>query len=229
MFANHILLSEGESDPIYIHALIQRMNKLNYCNLDLNNFSAISTNESKNTDTLIRMLTQCQRPPNLGVLVDGDQGGKARLKSIKELLDQHSIEGKQLAQNTAIEDHLPFLEAVFVPAVANYVHKMLCFRGKKPDALPEFESAFLASFNEKFKGKSTYQLAEWVNEVASDNGFPDQPSKVGIAREYADILLNADDKKLKKSDARRAIKLVELIQELSSCPEIKSPESKILS
>jgi len=71
-------------------------------------------------------------------------------------------------------------------------------------------------------------LFSFSNEVASENGFPDKPSKVGIAREYVDSLMATEDKKLNKGDAKRAIKLVGAIKELTGCPEIKSPESSIL-
>ncbi len=76
LFAQHILLTEGDTDPIYLQAIFQKLASLGHISLDLTAFSAISTESSKNTDALIRILSEVALKPHLSILVDGDEGGK---------------------------------------------------------------------------------------------------------------------------------------------------------
>ncbi len=77
LFAQYILMTEGDSDPMYLPAVLQKLVALNEADIDLNAFSVISTETSRNTDALIRILSEGNPPPKLAVLVDGDEGGKA--------------------------------------------------------------------------------------------------------------------------------------------------------
>ena len=58
LFAQHVLLAEGDADPVLIQALFQKLVEWGRANADLNAFSVISTGSSKNTDTLIRILRE---------------------------------------------------------------------------------------------------------------------------------------------------------------------------
>jgi predicted ATP-dependent endonuclease of OLD family len=116
LFAQYILLTEGDSDPIYIQAVLQKLVALKHASLDLNAFSAISTESSKNTDALIRILSDSALKPHLAVLVDGDEGGKARLKALQGILKSHEISFRQLLDGTSMEDYLPLVGELYVRA-----------------------------------------------------------------------------------------------------------------
>lgn len=104
-----------------------------------------------------------------------------------------------LTKDTSIEDHVPNLREVFVPAVAEYAAKLMVLKGEnKPDE-GEFRAKFLADFDNIYsKGKVTTKVADWAeNATASIGGLKSKPSKVGIAREYAARLLELPDNQLK--------------------------------
>jgi predicted ATP-dependent endonuclease of OLD family len=94
LFAPHVLLVEGDSDAIYVTAILRRLIADGHLDLDLNRFSVIPTGDSANTGALIRILTDgipASARPTLGLLVDGDKGGKERLKAVKSLIKEHRI------------------------------------------------------------------------------------------------------------------------------------------
>ena len=86
LFAQHVLLAEGDADPVLIQALFQKLVEWRWANADLNAFSVISTGSSKNTDALIRILREGSNAPSLLVVVDGDEGGSERLRALKPSL-----------------------------------------------------------------------------------------------------------------------------------------------
>ena len=107
LFAQHVLLAEGDADPVLIQALFQKLVEWGRANADLNAFSVISTGSSKNTDALIRILREGSNAPSLLVVVDGDEGGSERLRVLKPFLAAHDVKSFQLQGGTTIEDHLP--------------------------------------------------------------------------------------------------------------------------
>ncbi len=75
LFSNYVVLTEGDSDPIYLYAMLQKGVLAGSCRVDLNAVSFLSTGESKNADVLIRIFLETNPRPTLGVLIDGDIGG----------------------------------------------------------------------------------------------------------------------------------------------------------
>ncbi len=164
LFANHVVLTEGDSDPIYLYAMIQKAIKAGKVSLDINSLAIMSTSESKNTDVLLRILCESNPPPKIVLICDGDKGGKERLDFVKSFIESHSIPVKLLTADTAIEDHLPMIAEVYVPAVANYIGKLLEMTGKNKPDLTELSSKLQRAFEEAFdKGKVTQGIAEWTN------------------------------------------------------------------
>ena len=96
LFAQHVLLAEGDADPVFIQALFQKLVEWGRASADLNAFSVISTGSSKNTDALIRILSEGSNAPSLLVMVDGDEGGSKRLRALKPFLKAHAVESFQL-------------------------------------------------------------------------------------------------------------------------------------
>ena len=54
LFAQHILLVEGDPDPALIQAVFQKLVALGRASIDLNSFSVVATESLRNTDVLIR-------------------------------------------------------------------------------------------------------------------------------------------------------------------------------
>jgi predicted ATP-dependent endonuclease of OLD family len=185
LFANHVLLVEGDSDPIYINVVLQKMIEARKLDADLNSFAAIATGQSADADALIRILLESQPQPNVAILVDGDSGGKRRLERLKPILSARTIPSKMLKDGNAIEDYLPNMPDLFIRAVALYCAKLKTDVGevvRTEDLRPVLQESFQAIASET-------SAADWLrNNVPSIVGLSGPPSKVGVAREYAILL-----------------------------------------
>jgi AAA ATPase domain len=227
LFAPHVLLVEGDSDAIYITATLRRLIADGHLNADLNRFSAIPTGDSANTGALIRILTDgipASARPKLGLLVDGDEGGKARLKAVERLVKQHRIATKGLSPAEAsTEDHLPAARTLYPEAVVAYLTDVC--------ELSEEEQAKLReSFALRFENSELVGLAEWTRKEAREiAGLGEKPSPVGIARTYAERLEELERGELKGNDLRRAKKLAEWVVEQLNIPEQTLSQDKILA
>lgn len=230
LFAQHLLLTEGDSDPIQILAVLQKLISLGHTKIDLNAFSVIATENSKNADALIRILSEGATAPKLAVLVDGDEGGKARLKGLQPLLKTREIEGRQLLEGTTIEDYLPLVGELYPRAVAEYVAKLMETAGQKVEKLDEFRGEFRKSFRETFEeGKVTQGVARWAEEVGKKLGkLENPPSKIGISREYAKLLDASPSGNFTPQSLQRALKLLEWIQQMLKVPDVREAERAIL-
>ena len=228
LFANHVVLTEGDSDPIYIYAVIQKAVKAGKADLDINSLAVMSTSESKNTDVLLRLLLESKPTPKIALLNDGDKGGKERLQYVGAFLKEKDIPCKSLSSGTSIEDHIPLVRELSVPAVAAYIGKLMVMVGKaKPDE-KELEEKFVESFDAKFeKGKVIQGVADWANSAASEIGeIKGKPSKVGIAREYATRLLELPDDEYKHDSRPKA--LIDWIRKEAGVPAQHPADGRIL-
>jgi len=228
LFANHVVLTEGDSDPIYIYAMIQKAVKTGKANLDINSLAVMSTSESKNTDVLLRLLWESNPKPKVALLSDGDKGGKDRLDHVATFLKDNEIPNKPLSSGTSIEDHVPLIREVYVPAVAAYVGKLMVMLGKaKPDE-DQLDELFMKSFDARFeKGKVTVGVANWADTAAQEIGeIKGKPSKVGIAREYASRLLDLPDDEYKHDNRAKA--LIDWVQKEAGVPEQHPVDQRIL-
>jgi len=217
LFANHVLLTEGDSDPIYIHALLQKLVACNKISADLNSFSAMSTGQVRNADSLIRLLMESVNKPKIALLLDGDMGGTNRLADLSHLLERHKIPHHTLSKGTAIEDHLPSVGVKYVNAVANYITKLMIDRDGVDIESDIVRIKCQASFVEQFgETESTEGVATWASEIAMEIGkLKNPPSKIGIAREYVALLDDIDISTLK---LRRTSQLAKLIQQNLKLP-----------
>jgi predicted ATP-dependent endonuclease of OLD family len=214
LFAPHVLLVEGDSDGIFVAAILRRLIADGRLEIDLNRFAAISTGDASNTGILIRLLTDGApgaSRPRVGVLVDGDAGGNNRLKAIQSLLTERDIQTKQLSDGTTLEDHLPAAPRLYLEAVATYLEQMADLDDKGLDTLR-------VSFDERFGGQDSVQgLVEWTRgEAAAIAGLEGKPSSVGIARAYAAILQEAE---LNAKDVQKATRLGKWIAEHLYLPQ----------
>jgi recombinational DNA repair ATPase RecF len=221
LFAPHVLLVEGDSDAIYVTSILRRLIADGHLDLDLNRFSVIPTGDSANTGALIRILTDgipVSARPALGLLVDGDKGGKARLKAVRSLVKDHRIATKDLSPaNTTTEDHLPAAKKLYVEAVVAYLTEM-CGLGAGKQG--ELRKSFIARFGDS----ETIGLAEWTRDEAREiAGLDEKPSPVGIARAYAEMLEDVELGELKPREISRARKLAQWIGE-----EVKVPAQTLV-
>jgi len=223
-------LTEGDTDPIYVQAVLQKLVALKVANVDLNAFSAISTESSKNADALIRILSDGAVRPNLAILVDGDDGGKNRLKSLQGIMKSKEIRSKQLLDETTIEDFLPLAGELYVRAVADYVMKVKESQGTPIANADNFRQEFRTSFREAFEeGKVTKGVAAWAASAGQKlGGLEGAPSKLGIAREYISLLEESEPEKFTPQSLQRPLKLLEWIREILPIPELRESEKAIL-
>lgn len=192
LFAPKVLLTEGDADPIYVHALLQYLIQIGKCEFDINGFSALATGNSKHANVFIELLTSNGADCQVALLFDGDKGGKDRIGQLKSTMDNKGLKYKVLTSGTSIEDHLPMVRTLYVTALINYLEKLENIKpaGSRVDA-PDFVEKIRQSFNKHFPdpGKEK-NVAGWASGVGEDLfQLPKDPSKVGIAREYVDLLL----------------------------------------
>ena len=232
LFAQHVLLSEGDSDPVLVQAVFQKLVEWEKANVDLNSFSVISTGNSRNTDALIRILREGYSTPNILVLVDGDQGGKERLKALKPLLKKYNIKHSTLVSGTTVEDHLPASGRIYIDAVAGYVTEMLDTVGNEKSSSNEElykklrESATSEGFSEE---KVSEGIADWaIKEVQRLTGLKSKPSKLGIAREYVNLLSASTKDTFSKSQLRRSLALLRDVQSGLSIPDLSDPDLSVM-
>jgi predicted ATP-dependent endonuclease of OLD family len=228
LFANHVLLTEGDSDPIYLNAILQKFIEVGKLASDLNSFAAIATGKSADADALIRILVESQPVPHLAVLVDGDKSGRDRISYIQRLLEKHKISSKVLREGTTIEDYLPNLGDVFVEAVASYVQKIA---GDMKHGLDtsQVNDSVRKSFESRFgEDASPKGVAAWIeDEVTNLASLTSPPSKVGIAREYATLLQDLPAARFRTGSA--GPHLVKWIAEALSLPVLGDVEPRVLA
>lgn len=228
LFASHVLLTEGDSDPIYIPAVLQKLTEWELFQGDLNSVSVMGTGEAKNADAIVRWLTETAVAPKIGYLVDGDEGGSARLRRLDKLLKEKGIPALALGPGRAIEDHLPFVEELYLPAVASYTARIAESEKKKPKTADEL----LAVLRKEFAKRQGDEpgLASWaLSLVASEAHLDEKPSKVGVAREYVDALRAfAPESKPARKDLRLPLELVATLNKLLPLPNREAPEGEIV-
>lgn len=222
-------MAEGDTEPIFIPVILQKLIEMKKIDIDLNILAVMSTGDAQTANVLIRNFLSSYLPPKIAIMVDGDGGGIERLKKLAPLVKKHEIQTKSLTNNTTIEDHLPSVDDLYVRAVAKYTKQLLEDRGieKIED---EFVEKFKHNFKEKYaEGKVTTDVATWAKQAAMEIGELDSPpSKIGIAREYAHLLEDADPKSISTSSWKRAIDMARWIQDSLNVPGIFDVSEDIL-
>ena len=192
--------------------------------VDLNGFAAIATGDAATAAILIRLLTEAKpggSTPNLAALVDGDDGGKRRLKAIAELTEDREIPSRVLTSGTTLEDHLLGGPSLYFEAVQEYLVQMAGLDG---DDLTKLRDSFDENFPE---GDLPKGLSAWTrSEAAEIAGLDSKPSPVGIARAYASLLEEAE---VQQSSDRRARTLVDWIAQVLELPGQTLDQETILS
>jgi predicted ATP-dependent endonuclease of OLD family len=215
LFAPHVVLVEGDSDAIFLTALLRKLIALGHLDIDLNRFAAMATGDAANARVLIRFLTEVGNgagAPRLALLVDGDGGGKRRLAALADLTADLDIPTKELRPaNTTTEDHLLGARTLYPEAVGRYLGGL---KDLDPAKLEEIQTSFETKFPEG--SEAVVGLAAWAKEdAAAIAGLDEKPSSVGIARSYAELLEAAE---LGAKDLVRGRKLAEWIRDVLEVP-----------
>lgn len=230
LFAQYVLLAEGDSDPVLLQAVFQKLVEWRKASVDLNAFSVISTGSSNNTDALLRILMEGSNAPNVLVMVDGDDGGRQRLKAVKTLLKARNVESYTLPRNTTIEDHLPAAGRMYLAAVAQYAARIAKTLGKSEVSRKQIEDELQKAFQEEESlGKNvTFGIADWAIQKAQVlTKLDSAPSKLGVARDYVDLLGRSKETDFKAPQLKRSRDLLKVIQRMLSIPALREPDQRV--
>lgn len=219
LFANRIALVEGDSDPIYMNALMQKAIEAGWIDADINQLSFISTGESKNADALIRYLLDAAIRPKIVLIFDGDEGGKARKKNLDSIIKAHNLETYTL-QVPSVEDCLYSVTKLLPLAVCRYVAKI---SGKQTDSLLEQAEGSVKELGEKIS------WSQWSRQVGKDLAkLESELSSVGIAREYAQLLEDTPADALDGKANKAAMALIKWLSEKLELPTTTIREESVV-
>lgn len=230
LFANQVLFCEGDSDPVLVISVFQKLIALGKLDADLNSFSAISTGESKNADALLRLLNESDTRPRIAMLFDGDKGGKERLAQLGPSIKEFEVATKLLVDGTSVEDHLIAVGTLFVDAVATYTAKLMAGAGQPAPDMESLRKQFRKSFSETHSAdKVTSNVSAWAAKAAMEiGGLSSAPSKVGIAREYAMLLQDVPIENFTAPEYGRAVTLAKWVTQALGLPNRVSIERQIV-
>ena len=213
-----------------LQAVFQKLVEWGKASVDLNSFSIIPTGNSRNTDALIRILREGSNAPYILILVDGDQGGKDRLRTLRSLLEAHNVKHLMLTKGTTVEDHLPASGKTYIDAVSKYVSSILHTLSAGESSIIEFQEQFRKDAIEKgFSGNEISSgVADWAIDKAQElAGLESRPSKLGIAREYVGYLNNASLDSFRSPQLKRSLTLLQRVQSGLSISNLREPNRSV--
>jgi len=227
LFASKVLLVEGDSDPILINSDLQKLIELGDFTFDINPLSIMATGDSKHADALTRILLDSAVRPKIAFLFDGDKGGSDRRKNLKRLIEAKKLEEHTLPKNTTGEDYV-LSPGLFREATIIYIES-LCENAEKKDKKPQVRPELEKSYNERFGSGDPKGLAAWSREEGKRVlETTEEPSSVGIAREYNRLLAETDPEKLPPKTRKRAIELAKEIAAMLELPSQLAEQGDIL-
>lgn len=179
-FADKTLIVEGPEDVIYILSLLKFFIERENLDLDVNLLSVMDAGGATNLPAMSHLVKDEERP--LIVLIDSDS--TKTLNRLKKSLDEKKEikEVKSFSIDAiTIQDLLP--KNIYEAAVNTYLKK-LADDGfiKKPSSTSPFPQYVVQA--------ATAKLDKHVEEFVKLNFGEDDVSKVGIAREFEEILKN---------------------------------------
>lgn len=194
-FADKTLIAEGPEDVIYILSLLQFFIKYENLNIDVNLLSIMDAGGAPNLPAMARIVKDEERP--LVVLIDSDS--KPILNKLKKYVDDKECEEIQTFNSDAItiQDLLP--AKLYEQAVNNYIQKLV------DDKLIKLVERGTQKFKLKAKSKRDKEVEQFVTENFGEEGV----SKVGIAREFEELLNK--DMEYKKEEFEHSKNLIDWV------------------
>ena len=207
-----MLLVEGDSDPILVYPTLQKLVETGNFDLDLNPLAVVGTGDARHAEAIARILMGSANPPEIAFLFDGDQGGNDRAAAVKKFVKIHDLKSRILSKGTTIEDHIPLSGQLYREATTKHVAAVSENVDKKAIRLL-IEKSFTEEFGDE--SKVTNGIAKWARVTGKEAGeLTEEPSSVGIAREYSLLLADAPAESLdQKYLIKRSVVLSEWIGE----------------
>ena len=231
LFANYVLLTEGDSDPIYLQALFQKLISQEKSSVDLNSFTAIPMGNARDGIALIKMLRESNAAPDMAVLVDGDPAGVKIIEILQPILGYYDLKAKafSLDEGCEIEDYLPLQKDGYLIALARYATKIATTGSREESRVKEVHGKLLEQFGTKYPSGTTVKgLASWAEEVvAGIVGLTESPSKSGVAREYVNLLHEMG--KIDDSELIRITPLCARIEKVLGIPRMEAPSTEVIN
>lgn len=223
LFASHVLLTEGESEPILLYGLLQKAVEAGWIDSDLNPLGIVATGDARNGEVLLRILWESRPRPKIAFLFDGDRGGSDRFAFLKKILTDRRIVSEQLLKGTTIEDHLPVVRDLYVRALARYLASL----GDKDEA--DLQRDLSASYEAGFGKSVPNGIAAWGRgEGQRLLGLESDPSPAGVAREYVELLRDYDLSTVGGNDLKRGRALIQQVAKLLDLPPRTAPQDILL-
>jgi predicted ATP-dependent endonuclease of OLD family len=238
LFSDRVLLTEGDSDPIYIYELFRQLNKIKDVDVDLNLLGIMSFYNYQNLRFLLQVFKREVTDTNVIVLVDGDVGGKGLAQQIAELCGKLKVQTIKLADGRSIEDYCLF-EEQFVAAVAMTIRNA-CEVEEKPipaglDDLVkkswETHKAGKGKPEKREKGEKGDEGKEpkrekvttgrWFKDITREL-MDDEASKVVLARNYVELCRQIIDIQPKKERIKDAVSLCRSIATELKIPGVRA-------
>jgi len=198
-FADKTLLVEGPEDVIYILSLLQFFIKKENIDIDVNLLSIMDSGGASNLPPMAKIVKDEERP--LVVLIDSDS--QKILNKLKKYVTNKEMEEIKTfnVKAVTIQDLLPI--KLYEQAVNKYIDKLL----------KDKTITLAKSTKKEYKSKAVSKIDKEVEEFVKEY-YDDTISKVGIAREFEDLLNGKVDYRV--SEFQNARNLIDwLIQTLS--------------
>ena len=233
LFASSVLIVEGDSDVILLNATLQFLIRIGKLDRDLNALGILAAGDSADAAALVRILKESTAAPRVAALFDGDSGGERRRKSL-EGLGRSDLKIRLLTpKDSATEDHLPAACDLYPVALARYLAKIS--PRTAPDGSRLTEAQFLAEIEgrrtelETTKEGLTSGMADWARRIGREIGeLDEEPSAVGLGREYALVLEDRPDDLGGGEAIRRSVQLARWIGETLDLPSLTLTGGAIL-
>jgi predicted ATP-dependent endonuclease of OLD family len=235
LFASRVLLVEGDSDAVLLNASLQKMLERGLLQSDLNSLSIMGTGSTADAAALLRLLKESAGSPAIAGLFDGDGGGERRKKALEKAIDnlaeveRKDVPIKLLSADLTIEDIVP-APRLYVRALAIYLAKMSPRTdGLEADA-SSYEHDLTARLDDVITESGQSQgLAKWSRATGAELAeLEDDPSSLGVAREYAALLQAASDDALASGEFRRMRSYAQWISEKLGLPPLTLDDAQIL-
>lgn len=225
LFANYVVLTEGDSDPIYLTSSWQYLLKMGAIKADLNSVAFVSTGESRNADFIVQMLGEGKVRPKMLAVFDGDAGGAERKKAFQALATRFSVQIESLPHGDEIEDVVPQAVELIPIAASNYLKKVFAPTG---DAEKQLEAFCREKYLARKKGENKIGINEWLKQCSKSLGQDGSVSKSGVAREFATLLQARGNSENNTYTSCGAEKLLRLVIKALVIPEIAKVEQAVL-
>jgi hypothetical protein len=208
LFAPCVLLAEGDSDPVLIYPTLQKLAEAGLWDRDINSLSIMATGDLRNAEAIARLLLQGAHKPRIAVLVDGDEGGLARARGLRALVDEKRVQLIVLPDGRETED--------YVPGRTTYLEAVAKTAAELSEPTTEETLAVLSARYDEWAGMNAGGFGKWAGETAKEIAGLDQtPSKVVIAREWAAKIA---EQSTSTSELGAALELAKLIDGALTLP-----------